>query len=268
MLKGSKFKLCNSIIGSYKNLWGIIKCVHYRSIRIFKKNFYKVNQKLSRLSFFGRFLNIKKCLKRFYSKKEKVFKFLIKKSISCNYKTTNKLLSFLESNIISILYRGCFVNSLYMARQLISHGHIYLNSKKIFYKNLIISCGDIIFFKNNFLLLFKRSVFKKNYKISTKKINLSKKKISKNLIKIVNNKSRNITNILKKIFLKQKKYQIFIIKVLIKLRFLSKNLESNFKISKIIFLWDPNIIYYPIKIKYKKHLNSFIYSYNEVLYQY
>jgi small subunit ribosomal protein S4 len=267
----SKFKACKNIIGKHKNLWGVVKSTNFRSVRILKKNTFTINQKLNRLSAFGKVLNTKQSLKRFYSIKEKLFQLLLKKATISKSKTLNKLVSFFESQIDTIFYRACFTNSLYMARQLINHGFIYLNSKSIRSKNIILNPTDILelksqnlFFKQSFLIILKQRRFKQHYKITIKTI--EQQQLSKNIIKILNDKNRNVTPILKKILAKQ---QLFLFKKLVKLSIISQNLETNFKLLKIIFLWDPAYknIYYPIKIKYKKHKNSFLYSYNEILYQ-
>ena len=45
-------------------------------------------------------------------------------------------------------------------------------------------------------------------------------------------------------------------------------LEIDYKLLKIFFLGEPILkqIYYPIKIAYKKHNKSLLYSYNQILY--
>jgi ribosomal protein S4 len=270
----SKFQVCKNIKGKHKNLWGTFKSKKFRSVRIFKKNSFIVNQKLSRLSAFGRFLNTKQCFKRFYLIKEKLLQLLLKQATISKSKTINKLISFLESKLDIVLYRACFVNSLYMAKQLIKHGFININSKKIRSKTKTLNSGDIIELKNkNFrskktlLVFLKRGQFKKHYKISTKKLSLEKKELAKGIIKLLLNKNRNITPIFLNIFKKQNHH--FLITKFLKLQIIPKNIEANFKLFKIVFLWDPNIsnVYYPIKVKYKKYENSFLYSYNEILYQ-
>jgi small subunit ribosomal protein S4 len=274
-LLSSKFNVCKNIKGKYKNLWGTFKSKKLRSVKIFLKNTFIINQKLNRLSSFGKFLNTKQCLKSFYLIKETFLQFLLRKATLSFSKTINKLISFLESKLDTVLYRACFVNSLYMARQLINHGFINLNSKQqLRSKKIMLNSGDTIeikikniSFKKNLIAILKQRQFKQHYKITTKRLNLGKKKLAKIIIKILNNKNRNITPIFIN-FLK-KKSQYFLITKLTKLQIIPKNLEANFKLFKIVFLWDPNMnkVYYPIKIKYKKHSHSFFYSYNEILYQ-
>lgn len=270
----AKFQVCKNIRGKHKNLWGVVKSTQFRSVRILKRNAFLVNQKINRLSSFGRYLNTKQCLKNFYCNiEEKPFQLLLKKATISKSKTLDKLVSLLESRIDTVLYRSCFVNSLYMARQLINHGFVYINSKQIVSKNFTLNSGDIIEVKNNklkskdsLLITLKQRRFKQHYKIVTKKTTQRKKELIKSAIKTLNHRNRNITPILKKMLAKQKAFSI---ERLVKLSVIPQNLETNFQLLKIIFLWDPVLknVYYPIKVKYKKHLNSILYSYNEVLYK-
>jgi ribosomal protein S4 len=253
----SKFQVCKNIKGKHKNLWGNLKCIKFRAVRMLKKKTFIINQKTNRLSSFGRVLNIKRIFKNFYLKKTKFLKLLLKRSNISKSKTITKLVSFLESQIDIILYRGYFVNSLYMSRQIINHGFIYINSKQICSKSIILSYGDIIelktknfITKKNLLVSLKQRRLKQNYIITTK----NKKQLTKVIIRILNNKSRNITPIFKLLSKQQ-----FIIDKFIKLAIIPKNLEINFIIFKIIFLWDPNLnnTYYPVNLKS---------SFNEILY--
>lgn len=266
----SKFHVCKNIQGKHKNLWGVVKSTKFRSVRILKQKVFLINQKSNRLSFFGKLLNSKKCLRRFYCNiQEKPFKTLLIKAEKSNCKTMDKLISFLESRLDTIIYRSCFVNSLYMARQLINHGFVFVNMQVISSAN-ILNPGDLIEInyktiesKKNLINILKQRHFKIYYLLFLKKtidINSRKK-----IVKTLNSKNRRITFLLKTILLKK---QILSIKQLTKIPLIPSYLETNFKILQVILLWDPLFkhVYFPVKIKYKKHNTSVSYSYNEILY--
>lgn len=257
----SKYKICNKLKGVYKNIWGVVKSTKFRSIKIFKKDSLSIKLKLKRLSSFSKSLNSRQSLKGFYCNlSEKSFKKLLKKSIESKSKTINKLISFLESRIDLILFRGCFVNSLYMARQLISHGFIYINKKQVFSSHINLYPGDILEIRQNnsfFNNKFKIRHFKKYYNL----LYINKdNNFLKCLIKSLNKKNRLITPILKEVFLEYYRLK--------KLTLPATNLEINYTLFKIIFLWEPVLanVYYPVPIDYRLNFKSQISSYNEILY--
>lgn len=266
----SKFRVCKKIKGIQKNLWGVEKAAKFRSIKILKSNMFFVNQKLRQLSTFKKLLNTKQCLKHFYCNiQEKVFQNLIKKAIKAKSKTMDKFISVLESRIDIILYRAGFVNSLHMARQLINHGYISINSKRVF-RITLVKAGDIITLNNNSLSFkiqlinkLKMGRLKQYYKLNNAPQN---KQFKKTLLETLNKKSRNLTIILKKILEKDNKF--YGSQKCKKQLLVPINLEVNFKLWKIVFLWDPisTSVYYPLKLEYKKHKKSLIYGYNEILY--
>lgn len=271
----SKYKICKNIKGLYKNLWAVVKSTKFRSVKILKRNSFLVKQKLNRLSSFNKYLHTKQNLKHFYCNlSEKVFQRLLKKSIKSDAKTINKLMSLLESRIDTVLYRACLVNSLHMSRQLINHGFIYVNSKRIRSSHIQIFPGDFIEIKNKNILLknklleaLKQRRFRKYYNLVLKKqTNVTKKYLLSLFAKSLNSKNRNITIFFEKICAQ---YDIELnMHRFGKFELVPANLEVNYKLFKIIFLWDPllNTIYYPVQTHYKKHDKSILYSYNELIY--
>lgn len=171
--KSSKFSVCKKISLNYKNLWGTKKGMKLRATRVLVRK--------RKSSFYNKLIKTKQCFKNFYTnisekKFKKRFKFCVKSSI----KTLDKFVSFIERRIDIILYRVGFVSSLHEARQIINHGHVAVNSKKIYLISTEISKNDLVelvkkkqFFKkiiyNNIInFLFLRSTFSHlevNYKL-------------------------------------------------------------------------------------------------------
>nr|YP_009476607.1 ribosomal protein S4 [Chroomonas placoidea]AVM81100.1 ribosomal protein S4 [Chroomonas placoidea] len=271
----SKYKVCKKVKGLYKNLWAVVKSTKFRSVKILKRNSFFVKQKLNRLSAFNKYLHTKQNLKHFYCNlSENGFQRLLKKSITSESKTLNKLISLLESRIDTVLYRACFVNSLHMARQLINHGFVYVNSKPVSSTYIQLFPGDFLevkdkntLLKNKLIKALQQRRFRKYYNlIIRKQTNVKKKQLFFLFAKSLNYKNRNLTSLFEKICL----HYDFVLNLqrLGKCEVIPSNLEVNYKIFKIIFLWDPklNEVYYPVKIKYKKHDKTILYSYNEVMY--
>lgn len=268
----SKFKVCKNIKGSRKNLWAVVKAKKLRSVRILKPNSISVKQKLNRISSFGKYINTKQSLKNFYCNiPEKAFQLLLKKAEKSKSKTIDKLVSLLESRLDIILYRAGFVNSLHMSRQLINHGFLSVNSKTVCNLNITVKPGDIIEVNQNvltkdFITILKQRAFRRTFKIRIKQLELEQKKFMATSVKTLNNKHRNITSKLAD-FLKTDKP--FVVKTIKKLPIIPKNLEVNFQLLKIVFLWEPvfSQVYYPVKTQYKRRKNNLLYSYNEMLYR-
>ena len=67
--------------------------------------------------------------------------------------TGEKLLELLERRIDNVTYRLCFAASRPQARQLVLHGHVYVNSRKVNIPSYIVKQGDKIQFKGKEKLL-------------------------------------------------------------------------------------------------------------------
>lgn len=119
----SKFCLCKKLNKSYNNVWGLPKGQFLRSLR---------NEKKKKISVYGKLLGIKQSLKIFYCNlQEKSFKRILKKSVNSPVTTLDRFVSSLERRLDVVLFRSCFVSSFYEARQIISHGLVSVNTKKV-----------------------------------------------------------------------------------------------------------------------------------------
>jgi small subunit ribosomal protein S4 len=128
-----KFKPQNQtqyVVSRYPNKWNSYKKGKYRNIlQIYKK--FKL--------FYGNFT------------RQKIKKF-IKQSLNINNKINNTNLIFLkifESRLDTILYRAKFSKSIRESRQLIVHGKILVNNKKIHSQCYFAKSGDLITIKFN-----------------------------------------------------------------------------------------------------------------------
>jgi len=132
----SKYSVCKKLKNSYNNLWGIKKKDFCRAV---------INKKKKKTTPFSRLLNIKQSLRFFYSNiSENFFKRCIKSSIKSPSKTIDKLCSLVETRLDTIVFRSCLVNSFQEARQIISHGFVFVNNLRTTIPNKKINKGDII----------------------------------------------------------------------------------------------------------------------------
>lgn len=84
-----------------------------------------------RLSEYGLQLREKQKVKRLYGIREKQFKHYFERAKKVREATGEALLQILESRLDNIVYRLGFALSRAMSRQLISHGHILVDGKKV-----------------------------------------------------------------------------------------------------------------------------------------
>jgi ribosomal protein S4 len=137
----SNYSICKKLKNSYKNIWGLKKKDSCRSV---------LNKTKKKVTPFGKLLDIKQSLKFFYSNmRESCFKNIVRSSLLSPSKTLDKLSSVLESRLDSILFRSCLVTSFQQARQVISHGHVYVNEKPSKLPSKKINKGDIITIATN-----------------------------------------------------------------------------------------------------------------------
>jgi small subunit ribosomal protein S4 len=89
------------------------------------------NRMKRRLSEFGLQLREKQKAKRMFGITEKQFSGTVKKAASAKTATGQTLLENLELRLDNVVYRLGFAKSRMEARQLVSHGHVQVNGKKL-----------------------------------------------------------------------------------------------------------------------------------------
>lgn len=126
------------------NLWG-------RSKSPINKREYgpgQHGQNRKKLSNFGIQLFAKQKIKGYYGNiTEKQFKKIYAEAERKNGDTGENLIELLERRLDSVVYRMKFAPTVFSARQLVNHGHIFVNSKKLNIPSAIVKDGDIISIK-------------------------------------------------------------------------------------------------------------------------
>lgn len=102
-----------------------------------------------KLSKYGIQFREKQKLKRFYGILDRQFQNYFKKAEIQKGNTGENLLAMLERRLDNVVYLLSFAPSRKSARQLILHGHILVNGKKVDIGSYLVKAGDIVKPKNN-----------------------------------------------------------------------------------------------------------------------
>jgi small subunit ribosomal protein S4 len=79
-----------------------------------------------------------------YGMTEKQFAKYVREAVASKADTVNTLFSTLESRLDNIVYRLGLANSRRFARQVVSHGHITINGRKVTVPSYQVKKGDVI----------------------------------------------------------------------------------------------------------------------------
>ena len=94
-------------------------------------------------------LNEKQKVRFMYGISEKQFKKLVNDSAKMKGVHGENLLILLESRLDNLVYRAGFATTRRGARQLVNHGHITVNGKKVDIRSYRVKPGDVIAIKEN-----------------------------------------------------------------------------------------------------------------------
>jgi small subunit ribosomal protein S4 len=102
-----------------------------------------------RSSEYGVRLREKQKVKRFYGLFERQFMGYFREAERMKGNTGEKLLQLLERRLDNVIYKLNFAPSRKAARQVIAHGHIYVNGHKVDVSDYTVKIGDKITLKNS-----------------------------------------------------------------------------------------------------------------------
>lgn len=98
----------------------------------------------AKVSDFGTQLREKQKAKRIYGVLEKQFRKYYKRASAIKGKTGEALLQTLERRLDNAVYRLGFVPSRMMGRQLVSHGHVFVDGKKVTIPSFSLGVGQVV----------------------------------------------------------------------------------------------------------------------------
>ena len=124
------------------NLWG-------RPKSPFNSRNYPPGQhgksKRGRTSDYGTQLEAKQKMKFYYGNmNERQFRNTYRKAIQKKGNTSENLVGFLERRLDTVIYRAKFATTVFSSRQLINHGHIKVNGKKVNIPSYLVKADDSI----------------------------------------------------------------------------------------------------------------------------
>ena len=128
------------------NLWG-------RPKSPFNTRNYKPGQhgksKKGKISDYGTQLEAKQKMKFYYGNmNERQFRNVYRKALKKKGNTTENLIGFLERRLDTVIYRAKFATTVFSARQLINHGHVKINGKKVNIPSYLVTEKDTIEIKD------------------------------------------------------------------------------------------------------------------------
>lgn len=148
-MMGPRFKQCRRL--------GLNVCGHPKAMKRSAKGTARNDKKLSD---YGTQLLEKQRLRAYYGVMEKQFANYFEKASKSKELTGHALINLLECRLDNIVYRLGFANSIRQARQMVVHGHILVNNKKVDIPSFKVSVGDEIKLREKSQ---KNAMFKENF---------------------------------------------------------------------------------------------------------
>lgn len=112
------------------NLWGRPKSPLNR--RDYGPGQHGQNKKGGKMSDYGQQLKAKQKLKGYYANiGERQFRKYFQEAVRLRGDTSQNLIGLLERRLDAVIYRAKFAPTMFAARQLVSHGHVLVNGKRV-----------------------------------------------------------------------------------------------------------------------------------------
>ena len=94
---------------------------------------------------YGIQLQAKQKLKAYYGNiNERQFRNIYRKALAKKGDTTENLIALLESRLDTVIYRAKFAPTVFSARQIINHGHVIVNDKRVNISSYFVKNTDLI----------------------------------------------------------------------------------------------------------------------------
>lgn len=132
-MMGPRFKQCRRL--------GLNVCGHPKAMDRAERGTSRADKKLSP---YGTQLLEKQRLKAYYGVLEKQFANYVHKAEKSKESTGTVLIQLLECRLDNIVYRLGLASSIRQARQMVVHGHILVNDKKVDRPSFGLNVGDVV----------------------------------------------------------------------------------------------------------------------------
>lgn len=151
-MMGPRFKQCRRL--------GLNVCGHPKAMDRAERGTSRADKKLSP---YGTQLLEKQRLKAYYGVLEKQFANYVHKAEKSKESTGTVLVQLLECRLDNIVYRLGLASSIRQARQMVVHGHILVNGKKVDRPSFGLNVGDVVSLKEKSQ---SNAMFKENFENS------------------------------------------------------------------------------------------------------
>ena len=132
-MREPRFKKCRSL--------NLNVCGHPKAMKRAGNGQSRDNRKLSS---YGIQLLEKQRLRAYYEVMEKQFRRYVKDAMKDTEQTGETLVKKLETRLDNLVYRLGFAGSIRQARQMVVHGHIRVNGKKVDIPSFAVAPGDVL----------------------------------------------------------------------------------------------------------------------------
>jgi len=136
---------------------GLNVCGHPKAMNRATKGTSRADKKLTE---YGIQLLEKQRLRAYYGVMEKQFAKYVRQAKKSQNQTGHVLVKILETRLDNLVYRLGFASSIRQARQMVVHGHILVNGKKIDIPSYMVQIGDTIELKEKSKAI---ELFKENF---------------------------------------------------------------------------------------------------------
>ncbi|MEO1205685.1 MAG: 30S ribosomal protein S4 [Pseudomonadota bacterium] len=103
------------------------------------------DRRMSKLSDFGQQLRAKQKLKGYYGNiTERQFLRTYKEAVRLKGSTSELMIGLLERRLDAVVYRAKFVPTVFAARQFVSHGHVFVNGRKVTIPSYRVGVDDVV----------------------------------------------------------------------------------------------------------------------------
>lgn len=137
--RGRKKDICRRV---GFNIWGEAKCPS--SKRPYPPGQHGPEHQQGRTSEYGEQLLSKQVIRRYYGMLEKQFRNTFATASKMHGNTGLNFLRLLELRLQTVVYRLGYAKTIFQARQMVSHQHIYVNGKLVDIPSYRCKVGDVI----------------------------------------------------------------------------------------------------------------------------
>lgn len=137
-IKKSKYKVSRSLV---VNIWGRAKDA------VAVKNYCPGQHgraTMRKPSDYAMQLRAKQHLRTYHNMTEKQFRRFFFLALRRRGNTAEDLIGLLNSRLDAVVFRASFANTIFAASQLVNHGHVLVNGKKVDIRSYCLKPGDIV----------------------------------------------------------------------------------------------------------------------------